>query len=262
MAFLVTGCALALRRRWALGITFISLAAGVKLPAAAAIVYLGWHRAGVGAAVKERLRVVGRSLAAMAAITLTLCAVIGISLYGWIENMQNSGRTMGTLSLTTRIGYVVSSICRAVGLPSSDSVWTALFRLAGLAIAAALCLVLLRFTDRIGAIQCAALAMLAVVLLGPVVWPWYLAPAIALFGASGVSRWRPSLLVLTIAFAFEVFPVGPKSKPVLEGSHFVSLGLILLIGVLTIVAPFGVEWWRELREPPPSTDLLGYAPAD
>jgi hypothetical protein len=79
------------------------------------------------------------------------------------------------------------------------------------------------------------------VLLGPVVWPWYLAPAIALLGASGLGRWRPSLLVLTVAFAFEVFPVGPKSKPVLEGSHFVSLGLIVLIGALTVAAPFAVD---------------------
>src|SRR5207248_11666439 len=117
-----------------------------------------------------------------------------------------------------------------------------------------LCLGLLRFTDRIGAVQCAAIAMLAVVLLGPVVWPWYLAPAIALLGAAGVGRWRPALLVLTISFAFEVLPVGPKSKPVLEGSHFVSLGLILLIATLTIAAPFAVEWWRESREPPPADE--------
>ena len=262
MAFLATGCAFALKRRWTLGVVFIALAAGVKLPAAAALVYIGWSKAGVGAAVKERVRVVGRALAGMAAITLGLCAVIGISLYGWIENMQNSGRTMGTLSLTTRVGYVFSSVCRAIGLPANDSTWTSVFRLAGLAAAGLLCLGLLRVTDRIGAVQCAAIAMLAVVLLGPVVWPWYLAPAIALLGAAGVGRWRPALLVLTISFAFEVLPVGPKSKPVLEGSHFVSLGLILLIATLTIAAPFAVEWWRESREPPPADELIGFAPAD
>src|SRR5438445_12503079 len=176
--------------------------------------------------------------------------------------MQNSGRTMGTLSLTTRVGYVFSSVCRAIGLPANDSTWTSVFRLAGLAAAGLLCLGLLRFTDRIGAVQCAAIAMLAVVLLGPVVWPWYLAPAIALLGAAGVGRWRPALLVLTISFAFEVFPVGQNTKPVLEGSHFVSLALILLIGVITLAAPFASEWWRGQRDDePPATDLLPFAPA-
>ncbi|MEY2448106.1 MAG: alpha,6-mannosyltransferase [Acidimicrobiaceae bacterium] len=263
MAFLVTGCAFALRRRWVLGVAFIALAMGVKLPAAAAIVYLGWQRVGASAAIRERVRSAGRALAGAFAITLALCALIGISLIGWIQSMQNSGRTMGTLSVTTRVGYVVSSLFRAVGLPSHDSTWIAFFRLGGLAAAGALCLWMLARADRIGAIQATAIAMMAVVLLGPVVWPWYLAPAIALLGAAGIGRWRPALIVLTVAFSFEVFPVGPNSKPVLEGSHFVSLGFILLIVVLTAIAPFVVEWWRGLDdEELPGSDPLPFAPAD
>jgi alpha-1,6-mannosyltransferase len=263
MAFLVTGCAFALRGRWPIGVAFMALAMGVKLPAAAAIVYLGWQRVGGAAGVRERIRSVGRALTGAFALTLGLCAVIGISLIGWIESMQNSGRTMGTLSVSTRLGYVVSSLFRLVGLPTADSTWTTLFRIAGLLAAAAVCLWMLGRVDRLGPIQCAAIAMTVVVLLGPVVWPWYLAPGIALLGAAGIGRWRPALLVLTISFAFEVFPVGPRSKPVLEGSHFVSLGLILLIASLTLAAPFALEWWRGQRgNEPPDPDLLDFAPAD
>jgi len=64
-----------------------------------------------------------------------LCAFGRIGLFGWISSMQNAGKTMGTLSLTTRLGYVVSSLFRLVGLPSTDSTWISLFRLAGLATA-------------------------------------------------------------------------------------------------------------------------------
>jgi hypothetical protein len=118
-------------------------------------------------------------------------------------------------------------------------------------------------TQRIGVVQCTAISMLTVVLLGPVVWPWYLAPAIALLGAAGVGRWRPSLIVLTIAFAFEVFPVGQGPRPVLEGSHFISLGFILLIAAFTVAAPFAVEWWRALgTEGLPGAEPLPFAPAD
>jgi hypothetical protein len=263
MAFLVTGCAFALRSRWAVGVAFMALAMGVKLPAAAAIVYLAWQRVGGAAGIRDRIRSVSGALAGAFAITLGLCMVIGISLVGWMESIQNSGRTMGTLSLTTRLGYVVSSLFRVVGLPTSDSAWITLFRLSGLLAAGIVCLWMLTRIDRIGPIQCAAIAMIVVVVLGPVVWPWYLAPGIALLGAAGVGRWRPALLVMTIAFAFEVFPVGPKSKPVLEGSHFVSLGLILLIAVLTVAAPFALEWWRGQRDDgPPGPDLLDLAPAD
>ena len=263
MAFLVTGIAFALRNRWVVGVAFMALAMGVKLPAAAAIVYLGWERVGGAAGIRERIRSVGRALAGAFALTLGLCVVIGISLVGWIESMQNSGRTRGTLSFTTRLGYVVSSLFRAVGLPTADTTWITLFRMSGLVAAGVLCLWMLTRVDRIGPIQCAALAMMAVVVLGPVVWPWYLAPGIALLGAAGVGRWRPALLVLTVAFAFEVFPVGPKSKPVLEGSHFVSLGLILLIATLTLAAPFALEWWRgQQDDDPPGPDLRDLAPAD
>jgi hypothetical protein len=264
LALLATGCALALRGRWPLGVLCMALATGVKLPAAAAIVYLGWERAGVGAALKKRINVIGKALACSGVLIAALCIFGRIGLFGWIASMQNAGKTMGTLSLTTRIGYVVSSLFRLVGLPSTDSTWISLFRLAGLAAAGFVCLGLLGMTRRIGAVQCAAISMLTVVLLGPVVWPWYLAPAIALLGAAGIERWRPALLVLTVAFSFEVFPVGQSPKPVLEGSHFVSLGFILLIAVLTVAAPFAVEWWRALGDDPPvdGPDLLPFAPAD
>lgn len=263
MAFLVTGTAFALRGRWPLGVVFLALATGVKLPAAAAIVYLGWQRLGGTAAMRDRIVVVGKALAGAGVAMIGLCMLIGISLTGWVASMQNSGKTMGTLSLTTRLGYVVSSACRVVGLPNHDGTWIALFRYGGLLLAAYICLRLLGWSSRIGAVQATAISMMAVVLLGPVVWPWYLVPAIALLGAAGVGRWRPALLVLTISFAFEVFPVGPKSKPVLEGSHFVSLALILLIAVLTVAAPYALEWWRGQRDDePPTDDLMGLAPAD
>jgi hypothetical protein len=263
MALLVTGVAFAMRGRWPLGVVCMALATGVKLPAAAAIVYLAWERAGVGAALKERARSVGKAALGASAVVGTLCIAIGISLYGWVLSMQNSGKTTGTLSLTTRVGYVISSFFRLVGLPSTDGTWIAIFRLLGFAVAGYICLRLLGLTHRIGAVQCAAISMLTVMLLGPVVWPWYLAPAIALLGAAGIGRWRPALIVLTVAFSFEVFPVGPNSKPVLEGSHFISLGFILLIAVLTVAAPFAVEWWRALGDDElPGADPLPFAPAD
>jgi len=247
LALLATGLALALRGKWPLGVLLMALATGVKVTAVAALIYMGWERAGVGAALKKRVKVISKALACSGVLIAALCLFGRIGLFGWITSMQNAGKTTGTLSLTTRVGYVISSMFRLIGLPANDSTWIAIFRLVGLATAAYLCLRLLGLTQRIGVVQCTALSMLIVVLLGPVVWPWYLAPAIALLGAGGVGRWRPSLIVLTIAFSFEVFPVGPNSKPVLEGSHFVSLGFILLIAILTVSAPFAVEWWRELR---------------
>jgi hypothetical protein len=248
MALLCAGFAFAQRGRFWLGVVFIALATAVKLPAAAGLVYLGWCRPGVGAAVKERLKVIGQAFAVTAGIIVTACAVVGVGLSGWIFAMRNTGSTTGTLSLPTRLGFVLSSLFRQLGLPSSDQVWIGVLRYVGLAVAAYVCLRLLGVVERIGPVAATGICLLAVMLLGPVVWPWYLAPAFALLGATQLGRWRASVLVLCALFAAEVFPVGKVSKPVLEGSHLVSLLLIVLIAVISVAAPLIVDRWHAFTE--------------
>jgi Glycosyltransferase family 87 len=248
MALLCAGFAFAQRGRFWLGVVFIALATAVKLPAAAGLVYLGWCRPGAGAAVKERLKVIGQAFAVTAGIIVAACAVVGVGLSGWILAVRNTGSTTGTLSLPTRLGFVVSGLFHAVGLPSSDQLWIGALRYVGLAIAAYICLRLLGVVERIGPVAATGICLLAVMLLGPVVWPWYLAPAFALLGATQLGRWRASVLVLCALFAAEVFPVGKVSKPVLEGSHLVSLLLIVLIAAISFAAPLAVERWHDYTE--------------
>jgi hypothetical protein len=56
------------------------------------------------------------------------------------------------------------------------------------------------------------------------------------------------VLVLCALFAAEVFPVGTASKPLLEGSHLVSLLLIVLIAAISFAAPIAVDRWHALTE--------------
>jgi hypothetical protein len=245
MALLCAGFAFAQRGRFWLGVVFIALATAVKLPAAAGLAYLGWCQPGVGAAVKDRLKVIAKSFAVAAAVVATACAVLGIGLFGWILAMRNTGTTTGTLSLPTRLGFVISGLFQSVGLPSDDQVWMSVLRLAGLALAVYICLRLFGVVERIGPVAATGICLLTAMLLGPVVWPWYLAPAFGLLGATQLGRWRASVLVLCALYAAEVFPVGVKSRPVLEGNHFVSLLLIVLFGVASIAAPFIVDRWHD-----------------
>ncbi|HEY2812009.1 MAG TPA: polyprenol phosphomannose-dependent alpha 1,6 mannosyltransferase MptB [Acidimicrobiales bacterium] len=244
MALLLTGFAVAERGRFWWGVVLVTLAAAVKLPAAAGIVYLAWCQPGAGAAVKERLRTIAKAFAVMGTLMVALCAFVGIG-FGWITAIRNTGTTTGTLSLPTRLGFVISGMFHAVGLPSSDQLWIALLRFVGLAIAAYICLRLFGVVQRIGYVAATGICLLAVMLLGPVVWPWYLAPGFALLGTTRLGRWRASMLVLCALFAAEVFPVGVKSKPVLEGNHLVSLLLIVVIGIVSALAPMAVDRWHD-----------------
>jgi hypothetical protein len=248
MALLLAGFAFAQRGRFWLGVVFIALATAVKLPAAAGLVYLGWCQPGAGAAVKDRLKVIGKAFAVTAGIIVAACAVVGIGVSGWILAMRNTGTTTGTLSLPTRLGFVLNGMIGELGLPSNDQLWIAALRFVGLAAAGYICLRLLGVVERIGAVAVTGICLLVVMLLGPVVWPWYLAPGFALLGATQLGRWRASVLVLCALLATEVFPVGKVSKPVLEGNHLVSLLLIILIAAITFAAPLAVERWHDFTD--------------
>ena len=248
MGLLTVGCALALKGRWWLGLVIIALAAGVKLPAAAPLVYLSWVRPPEEARVVERVKEVAKALAVATAVLLTACVVVGIGI-GWIGAAKNAGTTLGTLAVATQAGFAVSKLLRLLGLAVGDDTIVAVLRLLGLAVAGAICLWLLPRTRRYGAVRVAGISMLVVILLGPVVWPWYFAPSLALLGATGMGRWRPSLVVLSAFFAGVVVPTGSRAHPLLEHSHLVSLLTIVGVGIATVLAPHVAEWWRETRPP-------------
>jgi hypothetical protein len=248
MGLLTVGCAFALKGRWWVGVVLIALAAGVKLPAAAPLVYLSWVRPPESAPTIARVKEVAKSFAVAAAVLLVACFVVGIGL-GWIGAAKNAGTTLGTLAVATQAGFAASKVLRTVGITVGDDAVVAVLRIAGLALAAGICLWLLPRARRYGAVRVAGISMLVVILLGPVVWPWYFAPALALLGATGMGRWRPSLVVLCAFFSGVVFPTGERAHPLLEHSHLVSLLTIVGVGVATLLAPHVAEWWREIRPP-------------
>jgi hypothetical protein len=255
LGLLLAGIALAERNRYWLGIVAIAAAALVKLPAAAGIVFVAWNRPGVTAAMRDRVRSVAAALGVTALCTLVACWIVGVGL-GFIGAMRNTGSTTGTLSFVTQSGYVVSHALQAIGINASDRRWVDGFRLVGLGAAALISLWLLWRSPRIGMVRALGLCLLSVMLLGPVVWPWYLAPIFALLFAVGVGRWRPSVIVLCAVFAGEVWPSGQfgNGKPVLEQQHLVNLLLVAGIGAVALAAPWIVERWnasrRDLDVPP------------
>src|SRR5262249_41675136 len=107
MGLLTAGFALALRGRWRWGVGLVGMAAAVKLPAAAGLVYLGWNHPGVGASVRQRLKSTGKVVAVSMVGITALGAAIGVGL-GWITAAKNTGATTGTLSFTTQAGYVLN----------------------------------------------------------------------------------------------------------------------------------------------------------
>ena len=97
----------------------------------------------------------------------------------------------------------------------------AVFRVIGLAVAGLISLVLLLRSPRIGVVRAFAFSSLTIVMLGPVVWPWYLATGFALLAATGIGRWRPTYVVMVVAATPLVWPSG--ISPLESLQHYQNL---------------------------------------
>ncbi len=208
LGFLALGFALFLRDRKLLGVLLVALATSVKLTAAPALVFMAWNwRDDPSLTFLRRSRLAAGLLVVVAAVVAALCLAVGVGA-GWISALKSTGQSMSTYSLPTKFGYVASDLLGRLGLHPGTGLVIGASRSLGLLAAVAISFVLLVRSPRIGLVRAFAFSSLAIVMLGPVVWPWYLATGFALLAASGVGRWRPTYIVLLVAATALVWPAG------------------------------------------------------
>ena len=251
MGLLAVGLASFGAGRKVLGVLLLTLAVGVKLPAVIALGFAGWAWFGPEARFWRRVASSAAVAAAAAALLAVLSLLVGIG-GGWITALRDTGKVTSTFSATTKLGYVVADVLQGLGLGVGDDAVVGVFRALGLVAAVAIGVVLLVRSPRIGMVRATGLAMTAFVLLGPVVWPWYLPAGLALLAASGLGRYRPSYLVLVVAATFFVWPTSIDPVVVLEDWQH-QLGFAVVVGVAAAawaaqaVSP-RMAAWRAERE--------------
>ena len=237
MGLLTLGMAAFTAHRRFLAVVLVVLAVAVKLPAAVALVFIGWNwRNGDDQRFRDRVVTTAGVGVGSGALLLGLSAAAGIG-FGWITALSNTGSVTSTFSVSTKLGLVVSDIARLVGLGVSEGAWVSVFRLVGLAVAAGICAWLLVHSPRIGVVRAVGMALVVSVLLGPVVWPWYLPAGLALLAATGLGRWRPTFLVVVMAASTFVWPtsVDPVQSLVSVG-HILGLGFLALVALIALAA--------------------------
>lgn len=245
--FLALGLAAAQRDRKALAVALLAAATAIKLPAAVGLVFLGWTWAGPVASFGRRcLTTIGVLAAAAAGIALA-CVAAGIGV-GWITALESTGKVTTTFSPTTKIGYSLGEGLALVGLPIEPATVAAGWRLFGLAATAVLGAVIMLRSPRLGIIKATGIMLVAYVLLGPVLWPWYLPAGFALLAAVGLGRYRPSYLVVCLAVSWFVWPTSVIPVDYLtEYQHLLGLGVVTLVSGLAFGAQrFASRWERRL----------------
>lgn len=236
IALLVAGLLLCRRGHQVLGVAVAALGAGIKATAlvvvAIVVIDYAWRQLGWGA--RLRALVVGAATAAVTLAALSFGTGWGL---GWLHTLYVPSKALDPQTPAVSFAVVlkvlphINGVVTRLGLPSvvelSRSVSSAL---AGIAVLA--CLLLVR---RLGAIRASAWALLAVALLGPVFWPWYLLAPVLLFGIEGGWVETVMLAIASVVGLYVTLPGGTDAVSVLDPVHPAYI-------VLAVLAGMGLVW--------------------
>lgn len=235
LGLMTVGLVLVLRGRPWLGVVMITLAGLVKAPGAVALAFVVPIWAGRLAGRFRWLRAACAAVLTASATTAAVTALSGTG-YGWVRALNTPTRAHTWMSVTTDLGNLSGQALHSWGHASVDQTRQA-FWLAGLTAAAALSVLLVRHGAQIGAVAALGLCLSALVVLGPVVHPWYLLWGLIPLAAAGSHRIRRIAAVVSAVFVLLVIPGGVSpGLPVLLGA---SVGICLALLALLALTAFG-----------------------
>jgi alpha-1,6-mannosyltransferase len=247
-ALLVWGVVLALRRHLIWAVVVCSCAAAVKAPAALGLVFIAWTWLGSRASVRQRLRPIAVSLAVTAATFALWTWLAGFG-WGWVANLTSNGAVRSWDAPMTALGLALADTGHVLGLHSlSVTTMLTVTRALGLAIALGVTAWLLLAGERHTWVRSLALSLIVLVILGPVVQPWYFVWGIALLSASYVKRQHFWILVLSITGPFAGLPGGRDLITGLAQSNvlLIATAITVLGGVLVVPMGRWTQWsWAQ-----------------
>jgi alpha-1,6-mannosyltransferase len=248
--FLALGLAAAQRHLRVLAVILLIAATAIKIPAALSLVYLGWTWDGAQATTRRRiLTTAGVMITTVVTIALG-CVLMGMG-PGWLTALTSTGKVNDTYSPTTKLGFSISEILGAIGIDVDGATLTAGVRALGLLAIVVMALVVMLRSPRIGVVRATGIMLVAYVILGPVIWPWYLAAGFALLAACGLGRYRPACLVVCLAASWFVWPTSVVSIQGFGGGyqHLRGLGVVLLVAALAWAAQRFASRWERRTHP-------------
>ncbi len=242
------------------GVVLCALAASIKVPAAIGIVYVAWDWAGPFADWRRRARMVLRSGLITVAVMGVLSLVSGLG-WGWIANLGTPGTVRSWMAPATGFGLLISGTAHVVGIGVGLGGVLTLTRAVGLIGAAAIAIYCLRNRERIGLLGALGATMMAFVLLGPVVQPWYLTWGIIIVAPIVTGRWLYAVLGLSAVAPFIGLTGGADLLNELVHTDPASMVLAVMVLWAVVILPLG-NWttsWRIDRSHLPALTATGAA---
>ncbi|MDA8392942.1 MAG: polyprenol phosphomannose-dependent alpha 1,6 mannosyltransferase MptB [Actinomycetota bacterium] len=220
VGFLVAGVALAMEDRPLAGVALCAVAMTIKLPAVAGVGFIGMMWSYRFERIAERAKVMAKSAAVTLIVAAAATWLAGLG-WGWLNPSTLSTPTALTLAAApvAAVGLTVANLLQVLGAGVATSVVVGTAQVVGAATAVGLSVAMLLRAKGRCMPPALAVSFLAVVLLGPVLWPWYLTWGLVLLAATRAQD-LPALALMAVVAALIVLPdgssigVGPAYVPV------------------------------------------------
>ncbi len=218
VGLLALAVAAAMSRRLVLATFVCALAAAVKLPAALGLVFIGWTAPGSPATpLWRRAATAAVALAAGAGVLEVLAVTTGLG-WGFTRGLSNAGVVHLWLDPSTGIGMAIGKLLGLFDL-SGQAAAVSFARAAGLLVAAAAVLVLLRRSGATGLVPALGWALLVAAVLDSAIEPWYLSWGLVLLSAVDRRSARAVVLAGSALCCFLGVPIGSVIVHQLEASR-------------------------------------------
>lgn len=224
--------AIALRGHFVFAVIVATLALGIKPVAIVLLPFLALIAAGSGASWIRKAKY-GAIAGVIAISTLFITSALAqTGPFGWIGSLSTPGTVKSWLSPTTAIGMLIGGPLRFLGFGNVVDTSVGIARLIGSIILAIVLVMLVLRPGGRSATRGVALSFVALVVLGPVVQPWYLLWSIPLLAATGLSHKQVRLMVLAIA-AFTIHGIANSSA---TADTFLELsdGIAMILAGITL----------------------------
>ena len=166
--------------------------------------------------------------------------------WGWIANLGTPGTVRSWMAPATAVGLLISGSAHVVGIGVGLGGVLTFTRAIGLVAAAAIAVLCLRHRQRLGILGALGITMMAFVLLGPVVQPWYLTWGIIIAAPVVTGRWLYAVLGLSMVAPFIGLTGGTDLLNELLHTDPASMVLAVMVLWAVAIVPLG-NWttsWR------------------
>jgi hypothetical protein len=224
MGLLLAGVTLAVEGRLAWGVALCALAATVKLPAAAAIVFLAVDQFQTAQGTR-RWRVLAEAVLVPVVVLVAVTAIVGLG-WTWLGpsalHVPTELKVLSTPAVA--LGVFFAHLLHAIDIPVSQATMITVAQYVCGAGAVLSCLWLVVNAHKLDVIRALGIALLLIVVGGPTVWPWYLMWGLSFLAVTTTQR---SKLLAAVA-ALAMLVVGPSGHPLLNGNVYLVVALVTL----------------------------------